>query len=170
MYNMNKTVSFLSHREGAREIVGVQSVITFLHVRILLILSKKRSFWIFAYILHIISKLAALICLHFFICPFVQWYLERRGALQIDLLSGTRVAEAQRFRMNTHCLAAVCISVYAVSDDGVADGAAVNIELVGASGNAGKADVWEGTIGNKRRFRQKATGPGLVTSLRSVPI
>ena len=41
--------------------------------------------------------------------------------------------------MNTHCLAAVCISVYAVSDDGVADGAAVNIELVGASGNAGKA-------------------------------
>lgn len=65
--------------------------------------------------------------------------LERRGALQIDLLSGTGVAEAQRFRMNTHCLAAVCISVYAVSDDGVADGAAVNIELVGASGNAGKA-------------------------------
>lgn len=91
------------------------------------------------HILHIISKFAALICLHFFICPFVQWYLERRGALQIDLLSGTGVAEAQRFRMNTHCLAAVCISVYAVSDDGVADGAAVNIELVGASGDAGEA-------------------------------
>ena len=65
--------------------------------------------------------------------------LEWRGALQIHLLSGTGVTEAQRFRMNTHCLAAVCISVYAVSDDGVADGAAVNIELVGASGDAGEA-------------------------------
>lgn len=91
------------------------------------------------HILHIISKFAALICLHFFICPFVQWYLEWRGALQIDLLSGTGVTEAQRFRMNTHCLATVCISVHAVSDDGVTDGAAVNIELVGATGDAGKA-------------------------------
>ena len=89
--------------------------------------------------LHIISKLLLLSACIFIYCPFVQWHSEWRGALQIDLLSGTGVAEAQRFRVDTHRFAAACVSVYAITNDGVADGAAVNIELVGASGNAGKA-------------------------------